>query len=202
MQSDTGLLTIETVEFLSLKNQKGLIEGAKLIPLTFHRDPRGFLVETLKETWTDVFRRPDLQFGQSYCSMTIPGFARDEDQWHNHPTKQTDRFVVMKGSAVFALFDWRKESPTHNVLNLFLMGQANSDDNQFLLLIPKNVLHGFTTIGKEPCYLLGFPDHVYDPAEEGRIQMQEVGATFSDGLPFSWKTIREHFQTEKASSTP
>ncbi len=180
-------------EYLTFNNQHDLIDGVVLRQLKVNRDPRGLLVETLKESWNDVFHRPDLQFGQNYCSVTLPGFARDEDRWHNHPTKQTDRFVVIKGSAVFALYDWRKDSPTHKKLNLFLMGEKNGDEDQFLLLIPKNVLHGFCTVGNEPCYLLGFPDHVYDPLEEGRIPFGEVNATLPNGQPFSWEAIRTHF---------
>lgn len=181
------------LDFLSLTNQKNLIAGVKLHKLTIHRDLRGMLVETLRDDWEDVFHTPDLQFGQSYCSVTLPGFARDEDKWHNHATKQTDRFVIIRGSAVVALYDWRKGSSTEGILNLFQMGEINGDDNQYLLLIPQNVLHGFCTIGKEPCYLVSFPDHLYDPAEEGRVPFIQAGAKFPDGSLFSWDSIRKQF---------
>ena len=183
------------MNFISVTNQKNLIHEVKVHKLTMNRDPRGFLVETLKETWEGIFERPEVQFGQSYCSMTLPGFARDEDRWHYHPTKQIDRFHVMKGNAIFALYDWRKESPTYKQLNMFLMGEINGDDNQFLLFIPQNVLHAFCTIGKEPCYLLGYPSQTYDAKEEGRVLFTEVGAVFPDQTPFSWNPIRNHFKT-------
>lgn len=182
------------VEFLTFDNQRDLIRGVHLHKLTINRDPRGFLVETLKQDWPDVFRRPELQFGQSYCSVTLPGYARDEHQWHNHPTKQTDRFVVIKGNAAFALYDGRKESETFGKLNVFLMGEANGDENQYLILIPMNVYHGFCTLGEEAVYLLGFPDQSYDPAEEERIPFSESDAKFSDGTPFSWNAVRENFK--------
>lgn len=182
------------LEFLSLKNKQNLIDGVKLHQLKINRDSRGLLVETLKENWEDVFRRPEMQFGQSYCSVTLPGFARDEDKLHNHPTKQTDRFVVIQGSAVFALYDWREGSSTHGKLNLFLMGETNEDDNQYLLLIPQNVLHGFCTVGEKPCYLLGFPNQTYDPSEEGRIPLTDVAINFPDGSQFSWQVIRDQFK--------
>ncbi len=179
--------------FLSLKNQENLIKDVVLHKLEVHRDPRGLLMETLKETWSDVFVRPALQFGQSYFSITQPGFARDEDKWHNHPTKQTDRFVILKGNAVVALYDWRKESPTNGRLNLFAMGEKNGDDNQYLLLIPVNVLHGFCTVGDKPCYLISYPSQHYDPSEEGRIPFSEVNVKFQDSTLFSWEAVRQQF---------
>ncbi len=180
------------LEFLSLNNQKNLIDGVKLFKLKVNRDPRGVLVETLKTNWPEVFNE-NLPFAQTYYSITNPGVARDEDLWHCHPTKQVDRFVIIKGQAVFALFDNQKGSPTFGQLNLFLMGEGNSDDNQFLLLVPKNVLHGFCAVGKEPCYLLNYPTSLYDPKEEGRFPFAEAGAKLADGTPFSWKLVRDSF---------
>lgn len=178
--------------FHSLKNQEDLIDGVKLKKLTIHRDERGMLMEVLKADWTGIVDK-DLPYGQTYRSATLPGFARDEEEWHNHPTRQVDRFVVVSGSAVFALYDWRKDSATYGKLNLFLMGDINGDDNQYLLLIPKNVLHGFCTVGKDACILLGNPTELYDPLEEGRIPFTDVPATFPDGSAFSWGPIRQQF---------
>ncbi len=180
------------LEFLSLNNQKNLIDGAKLFKLRVNRDPRGVLVETLKTSWPEVFS-DDLPFAQTYYSITMPGVARDEELWHCHPTKQIDRFVIIKGNAVFALYDNRKSSKTFGQLNLFLMGEGNNDDNQFLLLVPKNVLHGFCAVGNDPCYLINYPTTLYDKAEEGRFSYEEVGAKLPDGRLFSWQIIREEF---------
>lgn len=154
-------------------------------------------MEVLKETWSDVFNHPMLQFSQSYVSITNPGFARDEDEWHNHPTKQVDRFVFIQGSAVVALYDWREGSKTKGMLNLFQMGEVNSEDNQYLLLIPKNVLHAFCAVGNKPCLLVSFPNHLYDSSEEERIPFAQVATRFPDGSPFSWNPIRNHFQNRR-----
>lgn len=181
------------IDFQTFKNQKNLINGVILRQLKINRDSRGLLVETMKESWTDVYHEPEMLFGQSYCSVTLPGYARDEDSLHNHPTKQTDRFVVIRGNAVFALYDWRPESPTNGMLNLFLMGEINQDDDQYMLLIPKNILHGFCTVGSDPCYLLGFPTHTYDPSEEGRIPISELNVKFEEEISFSWDIVRKQF---------
>lgn len=179
------------LDFLTFNHQKNLIEGVKLIKLKVNRDQRGSLVEVLKANWQEVFSK-ELPFAQSYCSVTNPGFARDENLWHYH-LEQVDRFVVVKGRAVFALYDTRKDSKTFGVLNLFLMGEKNNDENQYLLFIPSKVLHGFCTVGGEPCYLLGKPTKLYNPVEEGRISFEEVGVKFPDGTPFSWERIRKEF---------
>ncbi|MCL4382315.1 MAG: dTDP-4-dehydrorhamnose 3,5-epimerase family protein [Patescibacteria group bacterium] len=184
------------INFLSVNNQDGLIEGIKLFKLKVNRDSRGILMETFKTSWPEVFG-PDLPFGQSYCSVTNPGFARDEDRWHYHPTKQTDRFVVVKGSAVFAIYDSRKDSKTRGHLNLFLMGDINGDKGHYLLVIPRNVLHGFCVVSREPCYLISYISTLYDPNEEGRISFTESGVVFPDGTPFSWKPVREQFISQK-----
>lgn len=181
------------LNFLDLNNQKGLINEAKLFKLKINQDQSGVLVETLKNTWSEVYNQ-NLPFAQAYYSVTPPGLARDENLWHCHPTKQVDRFVIIKGNAVLALYDWRRESKTFGVLNLFLMGEKNSDENQFLLLIPKNVLHGFLSVGPDPCYLLNYPTSLYDKMEEGRIPFAKAGVTFEDSKPFSWALIREAFK--------
>lgn len=179
------------LNFLSLKNSKNLIKGVILHPLKINQDERGMLIETLKSNWADVFGE-NLPFNQTYFSLTNPGFARDENLWHVHPT-QTDRFVVIKSSIVFAIYDQRENSQTRGILNLFLMGEKNDADNQYLLLIPPKVLHSFCVVGQESVYLLAYPNKLYNPKEEGRVSFKETKAKFPDGSPFSWERIRKEF---------
>jgi len=167
-----------------------LIKDVVIHPLKVHRDPRGILAETIKKTWDDIYNK-DHSFAQSYFSITQPNVARDEDQWHLHPTKQIDRFVVIKGQIVVALYDWRQGSATHGRLNLFLMGSLKKDEGYYNLLVPRNVLHCFLVVSQEPAVILNFPNQLYDPDEEGRIPFTEV--KFTDGKPFSWNKVREKF---------
>lgn len=180
------------LELQTLQNPKKLIAGVILHPLKINQDQRGLLIETLKSNWPDVFNQ-ELPFNQSYFSLTKSGLARDEDLWHIHPT-QTDRFVVIRGSIVFALCDQRENSQTFGLLNLFLMGEKNSADSQYLLLIPSGVLHSFCAIGQESAYLLAYPNRIYDPAEEGRVPFKQAGVKFPDGSPFSWNVVRDYFR--------
>lgn len=169
-----------------------LIKEVVIKPLKINRDKRGILVETLKRNWPDVYNEKELSFAQNYFSITKPGVARDEDQWHYHPRKQIDRFVVIQGNIVFVLYDWRKKSPTYKYMNWFKMGESNGDNGQYLLLIPVNVLHCFMVISKKPAIIMNFPTRLYDPKEEGRIPFKEV-KLWDNKTTFFWDNIRKNF---------
>jgi dTDP-4-dehydrorhamnose 3,5-epimerase len=166
-----------------------LIKDVKIRPLVVNRDESGILVETLKQTWDDVYDDEELPFSQNYYSITEPGVARDPHQWHLHPTKQTDRFAIIKGDAVVAMADPREESPTYGQLNLFKMGEENGDNGRYLLLIPQGVLHCFLAAGDKQTVLLNYPSHVYDPEEEGRVPFKDF--ELADGTNFSWDLVRK-----------
>jgi dTDP-4-dehydrorhamnose 3,5-epimerase len=176
------------MDFITLNNQKNLIKDVILRPLKVNRDPRGFLVETLKTDWVDVFGL-SLPFAQTYYSITESGVARDEDRWHVHPT-QVDRFIFPRGEAVVGLYDPREDSPTKGMVNLVKMGEDNGDEGQFLLLIPSKVMHGFLAVGKTPTMIINYPTLLYNPAEEGRVSFMQSGATL-EGKTFSWDLVRE-----------
>ena len=178
------------LQFLNLGDQTDLIKDVVVHPLKVNRDPRGILVETLKTEWKDVFG-PSLPFAQMYYSITEPGVARDEDRWHYHPTRQVDRFGVISGDIVVAIYDWREVSPTFGRLNLFKLGESNGDHGQYLVLIPRNTLHGFVVVSAKPAVLFNYPTELYDPREEGRISHQEYPIRFLDGRAFSWEAVRK-----------
>ncbi len=168
-----------------------LIKDVIVHPLKVNRDPRGFLIETLKADWPDIFN-DNLPFAQNYFSVTETNVARDEDRWHVHPTSQIDRFVVARGQIIVALFDWRKDSTTFGLLNLFSMGELKQDEGYYSLLVPKNVLHGFVVVSNKPAMILNYPTTLYDPKEEGRIPFIQVKV--NDGKFFSWNEVRKLFK--------
>lgn len=180
------------MEFMTSQNFKDLVDGVIVFPLKVNRDSRGILVETLKCTWNDIFN-PKYPFGQNYYSITSSGVARDETFWHVHPN-QTDRFVVAQGEVAVAIYDWQKESQTFGRLNLFKMGEDEKDEGQYLLLIPKNVLHGFCVVSQKPALLLNFPSLPYSPSEEGRVSHEETGVNLPDGQLFNWELVRKYFK--------
>lgn len=169
-----------------------LVSGVVVHPLQVNHDERGTLTEMLKTSWKDVFDEKLRPFAQMYFSETRPGVARDEGRWHYHPGGQEDRFAVLKGDMVVAIYDNRQESPTYQVLNLFQMGESQKDAGQYLLLIPQQTLHGFVVVSSKAAILLNFPTRLYDPKEEQRIPFEEV--KLKDGSIFDWDLVRKHFQ--------
>lgn len=154
-------------QYLSLNNQKGLIEGVVMKKLVVHKDESGILFETLRTDWQDVYNQEDLKFAMQYMSQTPSGLARDEDKWHVHKY-QKDRFICTSGRIVTAVYDDRATSKTNGQLNLFLMG-PQKEEEMYMVIIPEETYHGFMVISKEPGYLLNFPTQLYNPEDEGRV---------------------------------
>lgn len=179
------------MDFITLEN-KGkheLINDIIMYPLKINKDASGVLVETLRSDWKGIYG-PHREFAMQYYSLTSSGIARDEDTWHYHQM-QEDRFLVVQGAIVTAIADNREGSSTNGLLNLFYM-QANS--NPYILLIPKNTLHGFMVVSKNPAVLLNFPTKIYDPQDEKRISHSEAKIKFPNDTLFSWELIRNEFE--------
>ncbi len=168
--------------YFDLAHQQELIEGIVIRKLIIHKDETGALFETLRRDWQDVYNEGNLNFQMQYMSITPPGIARDEKQWHVHKN-QSDRFICASGRIVTAVFDPRPNSKTIGKLNLFVMGPG-SEDEMYMLIIPPETYHGFTVISKDQGYLLNFPTQLYNPQDEGRIDHAQ---------DFSWQSVREDF---------
>lgn len=166
-------------QYLNLNNQKDLIEGTIIRKLLEHSDPTGSLTETMRTDWPNVFDDKNLPFAMQYLSITPPKIARDEHEWHVHKN-QVDRFICVRGRIATALFDPRPGSKTRSQLNLFLMGPGKEEE-MYLIVIPKEVYHGFMVVSLDPGYLLNFPTQLYNPKDEGRIAH----------VDFSWQKVRE-----------
>ena len=153
-----------------------MIEGVVLKQLKQLKDDRGYLMEMLRSDWPEFSLSG--KFGQCYMAVCNPGIAK---AWHYHK-KQMDRFVVVKGMARIALFDARKKSKTKGELNEFIIGEGNPA----LLVIPKGVVHGFTSAASEPAYIVNIPNKLYDYSkpDEYRIPFD------SKDIPYDWHCER------------
>lgn len=165
--------------YIDFDSQQDLIEGIILRKLTIHKDDSGTLVETLRTDWPDV--NGNGSFAMQYVSTTPPNLARDEHQWHVHKF-QKDRFVVISGRIVTAVYDPRN-TKTHGFLNLFVMGPDKVAE-MYMLVIPEHTYHGFLVVSGDSGYLLNFPTKLYNPQDEGRIENREL----------SWQKVREDFK--------
>ena len=146
------------------------IDGVVLKALKQIRDDRGYLMEMLRSDWPEFEK-----FGQVYVTVCKPGVAK---AWHYHK-EQTDHFVVVRGMARIALFDSREGSKTKGEVNEFVIGE----EKPALLVIPKGVIHGFTSATKEDVCIVNVPDRLYDykNPDEYRIPFD------SKEIPFDWK---------------
>lgn len=169
------------------------IEGARPLARAFHYDPRGFLLETLRKDDAAV---RGAEFAMSYTSATVPGEYRDRDRWHAHRI-QTDRFVVLMGEMILALYDSRPQSPTFGRLDVVrmigarldrLFRDAKQDEPTFLVPIPPGVYHCIGNLSHHPFVLTNFPTELYDPADEGRVAFADVSVK-SLGGPFGWDRV-------------
>jgi len=176
----------------NLDSQK-LVNDVVIRPLKINKDESGVLVETLRTDWGDVYK--DRPFAMQYYSITPPFLARDESVWHYHPTYQDDRFTAVSGDIVVAVADWRKDSSTYGLLNLFYI---ESDDKPYLIVIPHQTLHGFMVVSDKPGILINFPTGLYNPKEEGRIPFAEAGIKIGD-VAFNWQLVRDMFKNKAKS---
>jgi dTDP-4-dehydrorhamnose 3,5-epimerase len=169
------------------------IDGARPIGRTFHYDPRGFLLETLRKDDTGV---RGAEFAMSYTSATVPNEFRDADRWHAHRI-QTDRFVVLMGEMILALYDARQESSTRGLFQVVRMvgapfdggyGSGKRDVPTSLVPIPPGVYHCVGNLSDRPFVLTNFPTELYDPGDEGRIPFRDVRVEILGG-PFAWDRV-------------
>ena len=179
------------MDFITLENKDShkLIKDVLLYPLKVNQDESGILVETLRKDWKDIYGG-QRDFSMQYFSVTKSGVARDNNVWHLHPNYQEDRFLVARGEIVVAVADERGDSETHGQLNLFYM---KAYENPYIILIPKNTLHGFLVVSKEDAVLLNFPTGLYNPEEEGRVPYENVNVRTLTGELFSWDLVRKEF---------
>jgi dTDP-4-dehydrorhamnose 3,5-epimerase len=157
MRESSKLKTPAFAEASAGRQNSKLIEGVRIKELIRHEDKRGFFEELIRVT-DDFFKEG---FGQLSHSLMKPGIIK---AWHIHKT-QIDWWYVARGSLKVALYDLRAGSPTHKLLNEFLMGER---EQNIVLKIPAGVAHGCKTDTGE-AELFYITSKIYNPAEEGRI---------------------------------
>jgi dTDP-4-dehydrorhamnose 3,5-epimerase-like enzyme len=190
MAGRAGGLRVKTTDPPSVR-----IRDVVVLPRVIHQDPRGLLVETLRQD--DAAVRGE-HFAMTYTSVTVPGGRRDVDRWHVHEHQQ-DRFVVPLGEMVLALYDARAASPTHGTLDLLRMAgtpvlgsssPGKKDVVTHMVTIPERVYHCIGNLHPtEPFVLQNFPTRLFDPKDEGRVLFEEAPIASLGGRGFSWDIV-------------
>jgi dTDP-4-dehydrorhamnose 3,5-epimerase len=141
----------------------GSIDGIIWKPLTFYRDPRGWLCE--------LFRHDELpdEFHpvMAYMSLTEPGIARGP---HEH-VDQADYFCFT-GPSTFRVYLWdaRKGSPTAGAKEVRDVGE----NAPFALIVPAGIVHAYKNIGDRDGLVFNAANRLYggwlkqDPVDEIR----------------------------------
>ena len=120
---------------------------------------------------------PEFQkFGQVYITTAHPGIVKG---WHCHQI-QTDHFCLIRGRALFALYDPRPDSGTQGQVDVI----ACDEEDPQLIVIPPRVYHGFKNTGTVDAICLNCPTEPYNARnpDEERID------PFDNAIPFDWKT--------------
>jgi len=156
-----------------------MIDGVLIKKLVRHPDERGYFEEIIRKT--DEFFAEG--FGQLSHSFMQEGVVK---AWHVHTT-QIDWWFCTTGKIKAVLFDVRKNSPTYNQQNEFILGDA--PDN-IVVKIPAGVAHGMKVLAG-PCHFIYATSGIYDPKEEGRIAYNdpEIGYDWVQGIPITNKKI-------------
>ncbi|GMQ80852.1 MAG: dTDP-4-dehydrorhamnose 3,5-epimerase family protein [Rhodothermia bacterium] len=148
----------------------GNIEGCELVPLSFHNDGRGWLVEIFRTDELNPSHHPVM----AYISETNPGQARGP---HEH-TDQTDLFAFFSGSVRLFMWDARADSATYGVRTVRLVGEANP----CIVTVPPGVVHAYRNDGTVPALILNCPNRLYagrgksEPVDEIRHEDSDTSA--------------------------
>lgn len=146
-----------------------LIVGVSVKELKYKVDERGRLME--------IFRHDDVsfkKFGQVYITTAYPGVVK---AWHYHK-KQFDNFAVVKGMLKLVLFDPRKNSLSHGIINEFFIG----DYNTILVTVPPYIYHGFKCISENEAILLNCASESYNHSNPDEFRLPP----HTKEIPYDW----------------
>lgn len=126
-----------------------LIEGVTLKEVRQVYTGYGVLVELWRADWALDADGVD----QVFQSTLDPG---GHSAWHAH-AHTTDRLFANRGRVRVVLYDSRRRSPTHGVLNQFVLGTERAG----LIVIPPRIWHGVFNETTEPASIVNLVDHAY-----------------------------------------
>lgn len=113
-------------------------------------DKRGDITEMFNPAW-GLSPEP-MVF--AYQVTIRPGAVRG---WEMHK-QQFDRIFISQGSMRWALYDYRPDSPTYKMLNVFVVSELN----RTLMIVPPGVIHAVQNIGQKDAMFANFPTRPYD----------------------------------------
>lgn len=130
--------------------ERGPIHDVVWVPLKFHSDARGWLIELFRHDQIDPKFHPVM----AYVSQTRPGVARGP---HEH-AEQADYFCFT-GPSTFRVYLWdaRKGSPTCGAKEVRDVGE----NSPCALIVPAGVVHAYKNIGDRDGVVFNAANRLY-----------------------------------------
>ena len=178
--------------------EAGHASPVQVRPLRWHVDARGALVELHRRSWhggswhssthtEDGAPRPGT-VEQVYVSTTAEGVVKG---WHLH-ARQSDRFTVLRGAVLLALYDVRAHAqavllgselpPVREVL-------LHPERNAAQVVVPPGWAHGWLAMPSYgEAWVLNAVSHEYDGTDEWR---RDAHAGPCLGKEYEWRRSRD-----------
>lgn len=141
------------------KPTKPMIDGVRIRWATTHPDDRGSVCEIFNPAWG--FHEAPLVY--VYTAMIRPNKIKG---WVVH-REQDDRLFVSQGTLRFVLYDDRKDSPTHKMLNEIFIGEQS----RALIIIPAGVYHALQNVGRTDAVFVNVPTKAYNHANPDKYRL-------------------------------
>lgn len=174
--------------------EPGAASPAQVRPLRWHVDARGALVELHRRSWhgyttTENGTPTPGEVAQVYVSTTAEGVVKG---WHLH-ARQSDRFTVLRGAVLLALYDVRlhaqhllRGSPMLPPVHELVM---HPERNAAQVVVPPGWAHGWMALpGYGEALVLNAVSHEYDGTDEWR---RDAHAGPCVGKDYEWKRNRD-----------
>ena len=149
------------------------IDGVIIKRLRPREDKRGDLTEMYSEDW-GIHSSPMVY---AYQVTIHPGAIRG---WELHK-KQDDRIFVSSGSMRWALCDYRESSPTHGLVNTFVVSELS----RVLMIVPRGIFHAVQNVGRSKAVFINFPTAKYNHGDPDKyrfpLKNDVIPFTFDDG---------------------
>lgn len=150
------------------------IPGVWLIEPNVYNDPRGYFMESYKES--EFFKHiGEVHFVQDNESKSTYGVFRGLHA-QSGESSQAKLVRVISGSVLDVVVDMRKNSPT---FGKYYSVELN-DQNKRQLFVPRGMYHGFLVLSPETVFSYKI-DNIYNPASE--ISMNFVDPTIGIKWP-------------------
>lgn len=132
-------------------NSAALPAGVRMVPLTAHRDHRGWLSEIYRQHWATGVT--PCQWNATFSEANVLRGV------HVHPL-HNDYLVVAQGSMSAGLYDLRRNSPTYRKSALLEL----SGRELTVVIVPAGVMHGLYY--HEPTLHMYGVDDYFSPDDE------------------------------------